>query len=79
MDGLVKILWLAAAVLLLSNVGSALPASSLYDDDLPANFTHPFAQFGMAGVKRTDKNVELRILSLGASIMSGTGSSTGNG
>ena len=80
MDNLVKVLWLAASVLLCSSsVGSALPATSQYAEGLPANFSHPFAHFGMASKKRTDKNIELRILPLGASIMSGTGSSTGNG
>lgn len=49
-------------------------------DDSPIE-SHPFADFGPVGpsvVKRADKP-DLRILPLGASIMSGVGSSNGNG
>ncbi|KAF4854053.1 hypothetical protein CGCSCA4_v001725 [Colletotrichum siamense] len=49
-------------------------------DDAPID-SHPFADFGPVGpsvVKRADKP-DLRILPLGASIMSGVGSSNGNG
>jgi hypothetical protein len=73
-------LWLVVSVLsFLSNVGPAVtaPVIPLYDD-VPFNFTHPFAGFGNTGTHKRDTPA-LRILSLGASIMSGTGSSTGNG
>ncbi|KAF4470857.1 fg-gap repeat domain-containing [Fusarium albosuccineum] len=80
MDGWPKILWQAASVLLcLLSIGSALPTHDHHQDYRPISLAHPFAEFGMAGSKRADKSLELRILSLGASIMSGTGSSNGNG
>lgn len=74
-----KILSLTVSVLsFLSAVSQTWAAPSrLFRDDL-VNSTHPFAEYGLAGDKRADK-VPLRILSLGASIMSGVGSSTGNG
>lgn len=83
MDSWKKIVLATACVVsCLSNVGSALPSSIIQKDDIFLNSSHPFAEFGLnrhahAGEKRD--NVPLRILSLGASIMSGTGSSTGNG
>ncbi|KAJ3548060.1 hypothetical protein NM208_g1190 [Fusarium decemcellulare] len=80
MDGWPKILWQAASILLcLLSIGSALPTHDHHQDYRPIGLTHPFAEFVKAGSKRADKSLELRILSLGASIMSGTGSSNGNG
>lgn len=61
--------------------GAARPTSTEFDpllDDFPVNGTHPFADFGPALDARADK-VPLRILSLGASIMAGVGSTTGDG
>lgn len=44
-----------------------------------SNQTHPFAEFGYNPVKSRADKPELRILPLGASIVFGVGSSTGNG
>jgi hypothetical protein len=41
--------------------------------------THPFTSLGLDQIHPKRDNVPLRILSLGASIMSGTGSTSGNG
>lgn len=43
------------------------------------NVSHPFAELDLSFVKKQVAKVALRILPLGASIMSGVGSSTGNG
>ncbi|KXH49449.1 hypothetical protein CSIM01_03737 [Colletotrichum simmondsii] len=70
-------LWLATSGL--AGLGAAFPAN--YDprnDDFPTIETHPFADFGPVVMKRADKP-DLRILPLGASIMSGVGSTNGNG
>ncbi|KXH43411.1 hypothetical protein CSAL01_05203 [Colletotrichum salicis] len=48
------------------------------NDDSPIVETHPFADFGPIVSERAEKP-DLRILPLGASIMSGVGSSNGNG
>lgn len=76
---MLKTLWLTIRVLYcLINVSPTWAAPSrLFIGDL-TNSSHPFAEYGLIGEKRADK-VPLRILSLGASIMSGVGSSTGNG
>lgn len=61
------------------NIPIAVAAPTGSDEHELFNSSHPFAEFGLTGhAARADK-VELRILSLGASIMSGMGSSTGNG
>lgn len=44
-----------------------------------SNQTHPFAEFGYSPVNSRADKPELRILPLGASIVFGVGSSTGNG
>ncbi|KUJ11379.1 uncharacterized protein LY89DRAFT_739567 [Mollisia scopiformis] len=64
---------LLASLLLLdfSNLSSALPTFDLFNATLPSR------RYGVPEQKRD--NVALRILPLGASIMSGTGSTTGNG
>lgn len=70
-------LWLASSGL--GGLSAAFPAN--YDprnDDFPIVETHPFADFGPIVTKRADKP-DLRILPLGASIMSGVGSTNGNG
>lgn len=70
-------LWLAGSGL--AGLGAAFPAN--YDprkDDFPTVETHPFADFGPVVIKRAHKP-DLRILPLGASIMSGVGSTNGNG
>lgn len=69
--GLSVLSWLSTASPI-----SAAPSRSLIDSI--SNTSHPFFEYGLVGEKRADK-VPLRILSLGASIMSGVGSSTGNG
>ncbi|KAF4975545.1 hypothetical protein FZEAL_7691 [Fusarium zealandicum] len=80
MDGWLKMLWQTAlALLCLLSISSALPTNDHYQDYRPVVAAHPFAGFAMAGSKRADKSLELRILSLGASIMSGVGSSNENG
>ena len=62
----------------LSNLSpSSAAPSGVFLDDI-SNASHPFFEYGLVSQKRADK-VPLRILSLGASIMSGVGSSTGNG
>lgn len=74
-----KKLLLAGAVLTgLSGHVNALPTLVPFDDEGLFESRHVFHEFGPFASKRADK-VPLRILSLGASIMSGTGSSTGNG
>ncbi|KAH8666554.1 family 3 carbohydrate esterase, partial [Xylariales sp. PMI_506] len=79
MEGWAKTCWLTALVLSsLSSVHPVLAAPSRTLDDDLHNATHPFAEFGVSSHKARG-NVALRILSLGASIMSGTGSTTGNG
>lgn len=83
MAGFTKALWCLSSVLpFISQPVSGLPARSLeYNDDLlDFNGTHPFAEFGITSPrKRAAGDYELRILSFGASIMSGTGSTTGDG
>ena len=88
MDGWPKILWQAALGLLcLLSIGSAYPTKDDHHDFhqvyRPDVASHPFGDIAMAPNKRVDKradkSLELRILSLGASIMSGVGSSTENG
>lgn len=50
---------------------------ALYDEVLGVNKTGPFDDYYSPGLfARTDKNVELRIMPLGASIMEGLKSST---
>lgn len=68
----------ATAFSCLADVGCAFPSPSTLDDDLLFDSRHVFEDFGIARIKRADK-VPLRILPLGASIMSGVGSSNGNG
>ncbi|KAJ4258177.1 hypothetical protein NW762_008322 [Fusarium torreyae] len=57
---------------------TALPALNFLDDEGLIESGHVFRDFGPAVTKRADK-VPLRILPLGASIMSGVGSSNHNG
>ncbi|KAH8895341.1 hypothetical protein GQ53DRAFT_855657 [Thozetella sp. PMI_491] len=79
MDGWAKTLLLTASVIsCLPRLGTALPAPGPRDDALLFNSSHPLAEFGIQ-VDRRQNKVPLRILSVGASIMSGVGSSTGNG
>ena len=69
---------LAAAVFACMPDGvSAWPATGARNY-LPSNSSEPLDSFVTSGYKRADK-VPLRILPLGASIMSGVGSSTHNG
>ncbi|KAF7550314.1 hypothetical protein G7Z17_g5812 [Cylindrodendrum hubeiense] len=74
-----SILVTVCALDFLTNQAYAFPSSHDHLHGQKAvNKTHPFDDFGAISSKRADK-IPLRILSLGASIMSGTGSSTGNG
>lgn len=58
---------------------AAYPADVSYGENaLDFNSTYPFADFDPIIVKRQN-GAPLRILSLGASIMSGVGSSSGDG
>ncbi|RFU26009.1 hypothetical protein B7463_g10338, partial [Scytalidium lignicola] len=63
--------------------GGALPSDpSYYSSSLEFNYTHPFANFEPNPeheLFRRQTKVPLRILPLGASIMYGVGSTTGNG
>lgn len=80
MEGWLKNLLLATSVLsCLSIVSPALaaPSTPRYSHDHLFNLSQSFTEGDKTRHKRD--NVALRILSLGASIMSGTGSSTGNG
>ncbi|KAF4963513.1 hypothetical protein FSARC_8480 [Fusarium sarcochroum] len=88
MDGWPKHLWQAALGLLcLLSIGFAHPTDDhhhdLHQEYRPDVGSHPFGNIAMASNKRVDKradkSLELRILSLGASIMSGVGSSHENG
>ncbi|KPM44471.1 hypothetical protein AK830_g2091 [Neonectria ditissima] len=72
------ILVTACAIASLSEQARALPSSHAHLHSHNHNKTHPFEEFGPIVVSRADK-VPLRILSLGASIMSGTGGASGNG
>ncbi|KAK7432202.1 hypothetical protein QQZ08_001147 [Neonectria magnoliae] len=74
------ILVTACAIASLSEQASALPSSHVHSHAHLHNHnnTHPFEAFGPIVASRADK-VPLRILSLGASIMSGTGGASGNG
>lgn len=88
MDGWPKLFWQAAlGISCLLSVASAQPTNDhhhdlhqAYQPDIAPN---PFGNIALADgksvEKRDDKSLELRILSLGASIMSGMGSSTDNG
>ncbi|KAJ3542499.1 hypothetical protein NM208_g4052 [Fusarium decemcellulare] len=75
--GIKTILATACAIASLSEQACALPSSHAHSHAHLHNKTHPFEAFGPI-VSRADK-VPLRILSLGASIMSGTGGASGNG
>ncbi|KAF4998528.1 hypothetical protein FDECE_11769 [Fusarium decemcellulare] len=82
MAGLAKALCVIASIgSLLSHPVSALPPpiTESYDDFLDVNGSHPFAKYGLGNHQKRAGDYELRILSFGASIMSGTGSSTGDG
>ncbi|KFY97907.1 hypothetical protein V498_01794 [Pseudogymnoascus sp. VKM F-4517 (FW-2822)] len=62
----------------LPNAGSAIPTLGPLGDELQFGSSHVFADFSPTLDSRSDK-VPLRILPLGASIMSGQGSSTHDG
>ncbi|KAK7420361.1 hypothetical protein QQX98_002784 [Neonectria punicea] len=68
-----------SAIISLPNAGYALPTLDQPDDDSIFDRGHVFQDFGLTTYKRQQDKVPLRILSLGASIMSGVGSSTGDG
>lgn len=78
--------WMQSLVLAVSvfsclpEIGSAaaVPDLTSFDDDALFDSSHVFADFGTQISKRQDRT-PLRIMSLGASIMSGVGSSSGNG
>lgn len=80
LSGLCKLLaiWSLSGVL---EPATALPYDRDGDDNhlFSINDTQPFADFGHGLIRRADKSPELRILSLGASIVFGVGSSNGNG
>lgn len=86
MVGLRQLLATAVAVWSCRHLGViAYPYGTLSGDDpLPFNGTHPFSDYppiledGGLKSRQSDK-IELRILPLGASIMSGVGSSKGSG
>ncbi|KAK0625151.1 family 3 carbohydrate esterase, partial [Bombardia bombarda] len=75
--------------LFIPSIGALLGAAQLaataavygWHSEVSANNTHPFAEFANhnAAVLRRQSKVPLRILTLGASIANGVGSSTGNG
>lgn len=74
---------LCAALALTSSTGwfaTALPwEQPPFDDYYPSNSSDPFAEFPPVVKARQDEKTELRILPLGASIMSGQGSTEGSG
>lgn len=76
-------LWLTAAALsLLSSVPTAAAAPSRSTNHSQSlNNTQHFVESGfpVLGLKARDTSITLRIMPLGASIMSGVGSSNGNG
>ncbi|KPM46037.1 hypothetical protein AK830_g415 [Neonectria ditissima] len=74
-----SLLLTTSVILSLSTTGCAFPTLSHLDDESIFGRGHVFADFGPAAHKRQQEKVPLRILSLGASIMSGVGSSTGDG
>jgi hypothetical protein len=59
--------------------GSALALPARQTDAALYSRNEPFPGLGLPRNQRRDQDIQLRILSLGASIMSGTGSTTGDG
>lgn len=77
-----KATWLTASTLsyvLNVNPVIAAPGQVLHGAHFHDNTSHPFEDIGLSGLNTRATNIPLRILSVGASIMSGTGSSTGDG